>query len=332
MQIFRQAVIFYGMDYSKYYLKNYKTLSESVEGMNYNNVYYRYYNAERQLRNEPAVIYTQPAPKGEEEDRRADIEYDPAQFSAEEYYRGGENKRGKAKRHIWLTALCLCLVALSCAATFLAADIITEGAVIGTIKALATNKKSFVYVSYLTGCVDYESAKLQSEEMRKQGLGGYIGMRDGEYVVYADVAEQEGALLLDFNGASLLSAELEIEELSLTSYPEQARDLVGQYADYTNIFMGYMFELAEKVQTGGLAAAQKVCAGYADDFEEYIGGFISPASEYSSEELIKIVADMRAEAAFLRTLSSGEYISQAEFLADIRYYCVLAVINRNCNI
>ena len=73
-QILRKTLIFYGMDYSEYYLKNYKALREGIEGMNYNNAYYRYYNAERQMKYEPAVIYTQPAPKGAEEDKRADIE------------------------------------------------------------------------------------------------------------------------------------------------------------------------------------------------------------------------------------------------------------------
>ena len=85
-QILRKTFIFYGMDYSEYYLKNYKALREGIEGMNYNNAYYRYYNAERQMKYEPAVIYTQPAPKGAEEDKRADIEYDPNAYIAEEYY------------------------------------------------------------------------------------------------------------------------------------------------------------------------------------------------------------------------------------------------------
>ena len=142
-QILRKTLIFYGMDYSEYYLKNYKALREGIEGMNYNNAYYRYYNAERQMKYEPAVIYTQPAPKGAEEDKRADIEYDPNAYIAEEYYPATveKGKKGKARRRIWLVTLSVWLVALSCAATFLATAIITDGAVIGTIKSFATTKK-----------------------------------------------------------------------------------------------------------------------------------------------------------------------------------------------
>lgn len=333
-QILRKTFIFYGMDYSEYYLKNYKALREGIEGMNYNNAYYRYYNAERQMKYEPAVIYTQPAPKGAEEDKRADIEYDPNAYIAEEYYpvTVEKGKKGKARRRIWLVTLCVCLVALSCAATFLATDIITDGAVIGTIKSFATAKKSFVYVSYLTGCVDYESAKLQSEAMRSQGLGGYIGMRDGEYIVYADIAEREDSLIFDFDGAQLTGERLELDEPSADNYPEGIAESVVEYGNYTNIFLGYMFELAEEVQVGGVNSAKTACAEDAAAFEEYINGFISSASGFSSNALIRLTGDMRAEAAFLRTLAGGDYGSSGGFLADIRYYSVLAVINRNSNI
>ena len=149
------------MDYSKYYLKNYKALRDGLEGVNYTNAYYRCYNEERQIKYEPSVIYTQPAPVGAEEDKRADIEYDPGAYtaSAGKIYERSE-KKGGIRRRIWLAALCLCLIALSCSATFLAADIITDGAVISAMKSQVTAKNSNVYVSYLTGCVDYESAKL----------------------------------------------------------------------------------------------------------------------------------------------------------------------------
>lgn len=321
------------MDYSKYYLKNYKALRDGLEGVNYTNAYYRCYNEERQIKYEPSVIYTQPAPVGAEEDKRADIEYDPGAYtaSAGKIYERSE-KKGGIRRRIWLAALCLCLIALSCSATFLAADIITDGAVISAMKSQVAANNSNVYVSYLTGCVDYESAKLQSEEMRKQGLGGYIGLADGKYAVYADIAETKESVITEWEGASLNVANIALKQPSEENYSEEVAGAVLEYADYTRIFLGYMFEISEQLQIGGLTSAINACKEKAEEFEEYIGGFISSVEEEKSAELVKLTGDMRAEAAFLRTLSSAENGSEKLFLADIRYYSVLAVFNRNSNI
>ena len=81
-----------------------------------------------------------------------------------------------------------------------------------------------------------------------------------------------------------------------------------------------------------MTSAINACKDKAEEFEEYIGGFISSVDEEKSAELVKLTGDMRAEAAFLRTLSSAENGSEQLFLADIRYYSVLAVMNRNSNL
>lgn len=321
------------MDYSRYYLKNYKELKDSIEGMNYNNVYYRYYRTEKQLSGEPAIEYYQPKTDVDEEERRADIEYDPSAAAPEE--RVVNRARGKSsfKRKAWLVALCFCLIALTCASTILATDILTDGAVIAGMKSAYTANKSGIYVSYLAGCADYESAKLQSEEMRKLGLGGYIAVKDGEYLVYADISSSENLLFGTYNGADLESTRLECDAPVLEEYPEKLRSLVEEYSDYTELFLGYMFDILQKLQSGeyDISAAAAECRRCEEEFELYIDGFLSSAEGYFGN-VLKLVSDMRAESAFLAALARGTYASPQEMEADLRYYSLLAVFNRNASV
>ena len=47
--------------------------------------------------------------------------------------------------------------------------------------------------------------------------------------------------------------------------------------------------------------------------------------------VLKLTGDMRAEEAFLRTLSGEKYSSSAALLADARYYALLALFNANAS-
>ena len=102
------------MDYSKYYLKNYKERKQGSENVKYDNAYYRFYRSEEQLKNQPEIIYEQPPARADEESVRADIEYDPSQYERAYAKHDAEIKRGGTlKRRVWLIALCLCIAALS---------------------------------------------------------------------------------------------------------------------------------------------------------------------------------------------------------------------------
>ena len=318
------------MDYSKYYLKNYRSDGEGLESLNYNNAYYRYYRSEKQLRYEPAVVYTQPAPQASEEDKAADIEYYPADLMPERERVAG--KRGGFKRKLWLIALCFSLVALSCLSTFLATDIITDGAVIGTMKEAFVANKSGVFVSYLRGCVDYESAKLQSEQMRKEGMGGYIAVSGGEYLVYADISARDNVVTA-CGEAELSDERLSLKEINFDALPQELAPLARDHGEYTQIFLGYMFEIIEKVTSGewSTQSASQQIADLSEEFSAMLADFLQETGGYTDSAVLKLTGDMRAEEAFLRTLSGEKYSSSAALLADARYYALLALFNANAS-
>lgn len=316
------------MDYSKYYLKNYKERKQGSENVKYDNAYYRFYRSEEQLKNQPEIIYEQPPARADEESVRADIEYDPSQYERAYAKPDAEIKRGGTlKRRIWLIALCLCIAALSGASVFLAADIISNGAVIAAIKSDARENSS-VYVSYLQGCVDMESARLQGEEMRKAGLGGYIFSNGGELRVYADVAVERDELCLTLGESEFAYERMDIAALDLEKYPENMRAHIEKYQDHTQIFIGYTFDILQKIRSGeyDLALALSAAKSAFGEFYAYAGEAQSGIEGQTDVALIEFAANIRAEAAFLSALSEAEEIN--ELLADLRYYSLLALFIR----
>lgn len=326
------------MDYSSYYLKNYNPDKDGAEPYNYCNSYYKYYCNEREMiKNEPVVIYTQPTSVRVDDVQynRADIEYVPDEGVKETPVRAGSDTRkkgGKIKHRLWLFALCVSLIALSCLSTLLATDIITDGKVIDVMRSAFSAEKS-VYVSYIEGFADYDSARACCDGLRSEGYGGFL-YSDGKggYKVYLDISEQDDIVVKNtLTDYDIRKGAIVLEEFPSKKIDKNTGDKLKKYNGYCEIFLGYMFELLEGVQSGALSvsslpqeiknrhiAYRKLCESFSEDFESD-----------ALPEKDRIASDMSINEAALDVMSKGSYADYSDALADMRYYAIQAVFNYN---
>ena len=103
---------------------------------------------------------------------------------------------------------------------------------------------------------------------------------------------------------------------------------IEKYQDHTRIFLGYTFDILQKIRSGeyDLALALSATNSAFDEFYAYASEAQSGIEGQTDVALIEFAANIRAEAAFLSALSEAEEIN--ELLADLRYYSLLALFIR----
>lgn len=288
------------MDYSKYYLKNYK---ESQDDINYQNGLYEYYKQERDLSKQLSqVIYvsdnTPPSEPQQEEcvilDNQPTVKSKPRRY-------------GKFR----VTFIIICMILVASLTTLVVCDYVSKGSVLSAISSLVNSNYTEYYLVYDEVYYDIDQAKIQGSELRLKGEAGLIYIVDDKYYVVVNTSTTE----------SEKSIKVVVEAVPLDKFPTELKKSLKGKPNICNT----LYDKLEKVEIGfqsqtlSLSAVKEELKNIQEWFVgEYESLQAVCHSFIDDESVIKLLAKYEGINGVLSNLND-ESISRPNLICDLKY-------------
>ena len=281
------------MDYSKYYLRNYRP--EEDEARPFDDV--APYPELPDREHTPEIVYINP--DGEE--------FIPTPDS-ERIKRRNEAKKPFFTRLV-INSLIAIVVILS---IFVSADFITDGALVEEVTRLIYDEKPYYAVLELPADTP-EDAIVNAETLRLSGSAGYPIKFDGKYYCVADLYDNRSDA-----EASTPPSNAVIYELTLT--PPELPDEYDKYLERPHRIFDALKELEDKLQAGEIGTGEAVLQ--AKQLYETVlietDELKSMSEERATKPVLEFVSDYSVALAALENICD-ESAAHQSYIGDLKY-------------